>query len=126
MSFSKKKYGTIDQPSLTEPNRTRKIPNFMKIPNKLFREAIDKYDEDIVVRDLAYDLFLQNKRYQKGMKHIFFGSGFEEEKSKIRRHEIFTMLNRATSDDRVTMQDFLDPKRSLSVIKDKGAITVKK
>lgn len=102
-SFPKKKYGFIKQPSLTEPDKYRKLTDFTKIPNKLLREQIDSYDEDIVVRDLAYDIFLQSKQDNK--KELKFYKSDKEFK-------LFRAVYSATGEGHQILGHALDPEKN--------------
>lgn len=102
-AFSEKKYGTLKQPSSTEPNKYRKIPDFTKIPNKLLREQIDSFeDEDIVARDLAYDIFLNSKQDKKRI--LKFLNSTDESM-------MFNSVYTATQEGHITLGYALDPER---------------
>ena len=75
----------------------------MHLPNKLLREQIDSYDEDIVVRDLAYDIFLQSKQDNK--KELKFYKSDKEFK-------LFRAVYSATGEGHQILGHALDPEKN--------------
>ncbi|SVC16183.1 uncharacterized protein METZ01_LOCUS269037, partial [marine metagenome] len=53
---------------LTEPDVICEIPDYRKIPNKEFDEALKQSDERAEIQKISYKMFLQNIERIRGKK----------------------------------------------------------